>query len=139
MRRLLPALLLLVACAPDEPPGVAATLDGVALRLEVADSAEERARGLMGRTSLPERGGMVFLYDEPVEVRFYMYDVPIPLTAVFVRDGRVVQAIEMRPCEQDRPEDCPTYGPDEPFDTVVEVAPGTLPDVAPGDRFSLDA
>jgi hypothetical protein len=44
----------------------------------------------------------------------------------------------MPPCELDDPQDCPTYGPDEPFDTVVETAPETLPDVQPGDQLRLE-
>lgn len=139
------ALLLVAGCGGDQavvPPAAAAddervraTLGGVELELEVADTAEERAYGLMERTSVPEGTGMVFLYDTPSEGRFYMFDVPIPLTAVFVRDGRVVSSVVMPPCEQSRPQDCPTYGADGPFDTVVETDPATLPDVQPGDEL----
>ena len=64
--------------------------------------------------------------------------VLVPLTAVFVLDGRVVASIVMPPCELAEPQDCPTYGPDEPFDTVVETAPETLPDVQPGDELEVD-
>jgi uncharacterized membrane protein (UPF0127 family) len=135
-------LLLTAGCSSDEPQPadpdqVRGTLGGVELLLEVADDPEERAVGLMRRASVPPGTGMVFLYDQPVEARFYMYDVPVPLRAVFVRDGRVVAAVLMPPCALDVPQDCPTYGPDEPFDTVVETAPETLPDVQPGDRFVL--
>ncbi len=148
MRRLAVALtlvVLLAGCSSDDPatPGddrVRATLDGVQLLLEVADDEQERAVGLMRRTSVPPGTGMVFLYDEPSEGRFYMYDVPIPLRAVFVREGRVVLSVLMPPCEPGvAPGDCPTYGPDEPFDTVVETAPETLPDVRPGDRLVLES
>ena len=143
----LAATLLLAACGGDEPiaPPVAASADervraqvgGVELVLEVADTVEERAFGLMERTAVPEGTGMVFLYDTPSEGRFYMYNVPIPLTAVFIRDGRVVSSVVMPPCAEDQPQDCPTYGADGPFDTVVETDPATLPDVAPGDEFVL--
>jgi uncharacterized membrane protein (UPF0127 family) len=116
---------------------VQAVLDGVELELEVADTVQERAVGLMRRESVPPGTGMVFLYDEPSTGRFYMYDVPIPLRAVFVRDGEVVSTVVMPPCELDDPAACPTYGADGPFDAVVETAPETLPDVQPGDRFEL--
>jgi uncharacterized membrane protein (UPF0127 family) len=59
------------------------------------------------------------------------------LRAVFVRDGAVVSTVVMPPCEADDPSACPTYGADGPYDTVVETAPGTLPDVQPGDPFEL--
>ena len=136
-------VVLLAGCGGEEPDPVddrvRATLDGVDLLLEVADDPEERAVGLMRRESVPPGTGMVFLYDEPVTHRFYMYDVPIPLRAVFVRDRVVVGEVLMPPCELDVPQDCPTYGVDEPYDTVVETAPETLPDVQPGDRLELDA
>ena len=141
------AALLLPACssgdaaAPTEATGsplpdrVRAVLDGVDLQLEVADEQDERATGLMRRASVPPGTGMVFLYDEPVTHRFYMYDVPVPLRAVFVRDGRVVGSVLMPPCAEAEPAACPTYGVDAPYDTVVETAPETLPDVRPGDAL----
>ena len=117
---------------------VDAVLDGVELSLEVADEPAERAVGLMRRESVPPGTGMVFLYDEPSTGRYYMYDVPVPLRAVFVADGRVVSTVVMPPCEEPEPQDCPTYGADAPYDTVVETAPETLPDVQPGDVLVLD-
>ena len=125
------------ASAPVQDERVQAVLDGVELELEVADTAQERAVGLMRRESVPPGTGMVFRYDEPSTGRYYMFDVPIPLRAVFVRDGRVVSTVVMPPCGLDDPVACPTYGADGPYDTVVETAPETLPDVAPGDAFEL--
>ena len=106
---------------------------------EVADTPEERAVGLMRRPSVPVGTGMVFLYDAPSTGRFYMYDVDVPLTAVFARDGEVVFVVDMPPCpEGTQPQDCPTYGPDEPFDTVLETAPVTLRGkVSLGDRLEV--
>ncbi len=140
------AALLLAGCSdpPAELPRseagderVEAVLDGVALTLEVADDRQERAVGLMRRASVPAGTGMVFLYDEPSEGRYYMYDVPVALRAVFVREGQVVSTVVMLPCEESDPAACPTYGADGPYDTVVETAPETLPDVQPGDPFEL--
>ncbi len=144
--------LLLAGCSADQEPAapapapvpaavpdgrVAATLDGVDLVLEVADTPDERAVGLMRRQSVPPGTGMVFRYDAPNDGRFYMFMVPVALQAVFVRDGRVVSSIVMPPCRETEPQACPTYGADGPFDTVVETAPETLPVVAPGDLLRL--
>ena len=137
-------LVLLAACGSEEPTPtpddrVRASLAGVELLLEVADEPEERAVGLMRRDSVPPGTGMVFLYDEPSTGRFYMYDVPVPLTAVFASEGRVVGVVDMPPCPQGtQPQDCPTYGPDAPFDTVLETAPETLAGkVAVGDSLTV--
>jgi uncharacterized membrane protein (UPF0127 family) len=140
-------VLLLAGCSDDArapatpvvPEGsVAARLGDVDLVLEVADDAQERATGLMGREQVPPGTGMVFLFEEQVEARFYMFNVPIPLKAVFVRDGQVVSSVVMPPCEESEPQACPTYGAAGPFDTVVETDPKTLPAVETGDRFVLD-
>jgi len=124
------------AATPGPDQRVRATLDGVALTLEVADEPNERAIGLMNRTSVPAGTGMVFRFDGLVDNRFYMFSVPVPLRAVFVRDGRVVSTVVMPPCPLSDPAACPTYGADGQYDTVVETAPETLPDVVPGDAYA---
>jgi uncharacterized membrane protein (UPF0127 family) len=128
--------------APDAAPGGAAptvtgVLGDVRLELEVADTPEERATGLMGRPELPPGRGMVFRYDAPVAAKFYMYRVAVPLAATFVLDGRVVHTVVMPPCVEQDPQACPRYGPDSPFDTVVETAPATTAGVRIGDPFTL--
>ncbi len=148
----LTALLALTACSSDAAPTTApaaaapspsadgrvtGTLAGTELLLEVADDEQERSVGLMGRTSVPAGTGMVFLYDAPSDGRYYMYMVPIPLRATFIRAGKVVSTVVMPPCGLDDPQACPTYGADGPFDTVVETDPAVAPDPKPGDRFVL--
>ena len=41
-----------------------------------------------------------------------MFNVPIPLRAVFLREDRVVSSVLMPPCEEPVAQDCPTYGAD---------------------------
>jgi uncharacterized membrane protein (UPF0127 family) len=58
--------------------------------IEVASTAEERARGLMFRRSLPKNAGMLFIYDRPQPVTMWMKNTLIPLDMVFIAaDGRV--------------------------------------------------
>lgn len=138
---LVPLVLLMSACAGAEPaaapsPGTAtATVGDVRLRVELAETPEQRAAGLRGR-EVPPGFGMVFRYPAPQPVRFTMSEVTLPLVGVFARDGRVVSVEQMAPCEGSVAA-CPTYGPDEPVDTVVEAAPGSLPDAAAGDPVAL--
>ncbi|MCW2778405.1 MAG: hypothetical protein JWN17_2130 [Frankiales bacterium] len=134
-------LLALAGCSAQEPaaapsptptpttavPTVVVTAgDSGPVRAEVADDEQERAVGLMGRTSVPRGTGMVFRYALPSSGRYYMFHVPVPLTAVFARSGVVVGVLDMPPCPAQQPQDCPTYGPDKPFDTVLETAPETV-------------
>lgn len=108
------------------------------VRAEVADDEQERAVGLMDRASVPLGTGMVFRYDAPSNGRYYMFHVPVPLTAVFARSGRVVGVLDMAPCTLEQPQECPTYGPGREFDTVLETAPETLRGkVAVGDVLTV--
>lgn len=130
-----PAAVPPPAATPGPDQRVRATLDGVPLSLEVADDQNERATGLMNRPSVPAGTGMVFRFDGLVDNRFYMFSVPVPLRAVFIREGRVVSTLVMPPCPLTDPAACPTYGADGLYDTVVEAAPETLPEVVPGDAY----
>lgn len=139
-------LAALTACAgdpvvpPEEPStGVTVTAGSSGpVRVEVADTPEERAVGLMRRTEVPRGTGMVFLYDAPATGKYFMFDVPVPLTAVFALAGRVVHVVDMPPCPSRVPQECPVYGPEAAttYDTVLETAPETLAGkVAVGDAL----
>jgi len=63
--------------------------------VEVARDAKARDRGLMGRSSLEPDHGMLFLYDPPAPVWFWMEDTPIALDIVFIApEGRVLSITE---------------------------------------------
>jgi uncharacterized protein len=94
----------------------------VRLRVQVADSPEERTRGLMFRQELPPDGGMVFLEEEPTRGTFWMKDTLIPLSlAVWGPPGRIRSILDMEPCPE---EPCPSYDPEAVWVGAVEVNRG---------------
>lgn len=59
--------------------------------VEVARTEEEKVKGLQEKESLGEDEGMLFVYDEPQEIAFWMKDTAIPLDIVFMdEDGEVI-------------------------------------------------
>ncbi|MGV2497137.1 DUF192 domain-containing protein [Pelagerythrobacter aerophilus] len=116
MRRLLSLLAaaLAVACSPQAGAGAAASAETSASRhpvsgleiiplavvsdgqrhefaVEVANTAEEQARGLMFRTELGPNEGMLFPRTPPDLASFWMKNTPLPLDIIFIgKDGRIM-------------------------------------------------
>ena len=68
----------------------------VALSIEVAESDQEKAAGLMFRTKLTDGEGMLFAYGRTMEVTMWMRNTYIPLDMLFVRPDGVIHRIEAR-------------------------------------------
>jgi uncharacterized membrane protein (UPF0127 family) len=63
-------------------------------KIEVATTDAERQLGLMFRRSLPQNGGMLFLYPEARPVAMWMKNTIIPLDMVFIDAFGRVHRIE---------------------------------------------
>jgi uncharacterized protein len=109
----------------------------VALHVAVASTEEERARGLMERTSLPRDSGMLFDFGGPTRASFYMKDTKIPLSiGFFSAKGRLLEMFDMTPCRADP---CRIYTPRFTYRRALEVERGTFArlGVDVGDRMRV--
>ncbi len=110
----------------------------VPLAVEVADTDELRTCGLMHRPSLPAEQGMLFVFEQDVQVGFWMRNTLIPLSIAYIdTDGRIVDILEMEPLPPGAP--AVIYTPRGPYRYAVEANTGwfTRQGLAPGDRADL--
>ena len=92
------------------------------IALEVARTPEQQRLGLMQRPELPPLRGMWFPFNRARRARFWMHNTLAPLDMVFLREGRVIHIESDVPVCPDLP--CPSYGPTEWADGVVELGAG---------------
>jgi hypothetical protein len=114
----------ITATATPAPAGPRVILpSGSTYSLEVARTPEEQAQGLMFRESLPEKTGMLFPFGDKGIHQFWMKNTMIPLDMVWMdADGKVLfVSADTPPCKADP---CPSYGPDAPAASVLEIAGG---------------
>lgn len=65
---------------------------------QVAQTPQTREIGLMHRRSMPDQEGMLFVFERPDMVCFWMKDTLLPLSAAFIADdGRIVNIVDMAP------------------------------------------
>ena len=105
MLRLLPLLLLAatvvapgLARGAEQLPTRALTIGKQKLTVEVVDTPEKRATGLMNRFSLQPDHGMLFVFDQPQPLAFWMKNTYIPLSIAFLdADGTILNIEDMQP------------------------------------------
>jgi hypothetical protein len=116
-----------LAQRPAEDPLIAVTLpQGTVVMAELADTTEERARGLMFRPSLEKNRGMLFAFAEPQLWSFWMKNTRIPLDIIWMDQKKKIVHIERRVPICNRTDDgCPQYQPNENASYVLELAAGS--------------
>ena len=78
----------------QEPLTLVTASGEVTLNVEIAETAEQKIKGLMFRKSLDDKAGMLFAYGQPQEITMWMKNTYIPLDMVFIRDDGVIHRIE---------------------------------------------
>lgn len=98
---LLAACVLLCGCADPNPAPAGferVTIDGTTFTLELAADGDSRVQGLSGRDSIPEDGGMLFVFPQSQLRYFVMRDCFVPIDIIFLDGaGRVTMTHAMLP------------------------------------------
>jgi uncharacterized membrane protein (UPF0127 family) len=108
------------------------------IALEVARTPKQQQIGLMQRPALPPLSGMWFPFDRPRLLSFWMLNTLAPLDMLFLRDNRVMAIAADVPVCPKLP--CPSYGPADPSDGVVELRAGEARrlGIRPGDPVQIE-
>ncbi|TEA78150.1 DUF192 domain-containing protein [Allopusillimonas ginsengisoli] len=71
---------------------------GQSVQAEVAATEQSRSYGLMNRSALPDNHGMLFVFEHPGNVCFWMKDTLIPLSIAFIDEqGKITNIENMQP------------------------------------------
>jgi uncharacterized protein len=97
------------------------------INVEIAETDEEKAEGLMNRRTLGENKGMIFLYEVPGRYSFWMKNTLIPLDIIWINQDREVVFIRgnAQPCPKDEGA-CPSIVPNKDASYVLEVNAGKV-------------
>jgi uncharacterized membrane protein (UPF0127 family) len=72
-----------------------------ALTVEIARTAEQSARGLMHRHSLPANQGMLFIFPEERQAHFWMANTLLPLSIAYLdRKGKILEIQNLVPLDK---------------------------------------
>lgn len=129
---LLVGLMPLAACS-DESRLVLRTEKGeFVFNVEVVDTPDKRAEGLMFRQSLAPDAGMLFDFKEAREVSFWMRNTFIPLDMIFIAADGTVETIHVNA----RPQDPTSIPSGVPVQFVLEIPGGRSVEIGlkPGDK-----
>lgn len=119
------------------PITATAEIAGETINLEVAQTPEQQATGLMFRESLAGDRGMLFPFKSERVASFWMKNVPISLDMIFLNGEKIMHiASDVPPCEVDP---CPVYGSGALVDRVIELRGGRAKElgIKPGNTISI--
>lgn len=128
--------LPLAACSDENALTIQSENGDHTFKVEIVNTPESRAKGLMYVQELAPDAGMLFDFLEEREVSFWMRNTYIPLDMLFIRADGVVANIHVNA----RPHDVTSIPSDGPVQFVLEIPGGRSVElgIEAGDTVSHD-
>lgn len=125
------------------------TLAGQTYSLELARDDKSREKGLGGRASIPDDGGMLFVFPDSAVRNFWMYDCTIDIDVIYVDPLGFVTAVHTMPAEAPRGKGesvdeyrarLKRYSSVSPAMFAIEIKPGDAKrlGIKPNDKIAAD-
>ena len=131
-------LCVFLACSSCKAPGPYVKLNHERFSIELVDTDEKRALGLMFRDSMPDDHGMLFVFAGEARRSFWMKNTRISLDIFYFDSNLALVSVSENtpPCRTDY---CPTYPSDGPAKYVLELNAGMAVQLGakPGDVLEL--
>lgn len=105
------------------------------IKVEIADTPFKREMGLQYRRTMPEMTGMLFKFQSPNMLSFWMKNTYLPLDIAFMEDdGVVINTARMVPLS------LKAIGSERACALALEVPAGTFEKlgIGPGTKLSID-
>ncbi len=120
----------------DSGKGLVVFVDQTVMEVEIADSRQERVRGLSGHAPLGPEEGMLFLFEEKKVAGIWMKDMLFSIDLIWL-DGDLVVDLDSN-LHPEEPAST-IYTPSVPVDRVLEVSAGFIEEhgVIVGDRLDI--
>ena len=121
--------------------GTVVTPKGTTIFVEIADSPDKRAQGLMFRRSMATDRGMLFLFPEPGDQTFWMKNTLISLDIFWLDESGTILHLEPNvPICTRRDDGCPRYQAPHKSLQVLELNAGMAEklDLAVGNQLKID-
>ena len=132
------AMLTVVAALPACARGPAVELKGQRFSIEIAEDDAAREHGLMGRESMPQDHGMLFVFQDDQPRAFWMKNCKFPQDMLFFDAERRLISVQhdVPACTADP---CPSYSSGAPARYVLELNAGQARKlgISPGDEMQI--
>ncbi len=112
------------------------------IRVELADTAQKRSKGLGFRKSLASDSGMLFFHETPQKYTYWMKGMEFPIDIMWILDEEIVDIISNipPPVEGQSDETLERYGSTKDVNMVLETNAGFVDekDIQTGDKIVLE-